>query len=86
MSKTTTYDIRALLPDAGHASVSVDAELFLDLIDAAGWVYTFFQEIDLSTVFDADAMSYLASEARIIREKALLLIDGWTPETLEVHP
>lgn len=67
------------LPESGRADVTIDAELFLDLVQAAGWVRVFRNEIDMSAVVDANAIDYLAADAEAIIERALIWIEHSWP-------
>jgi hypothetical protein len=52
-------------------TVTVPAKLFLDLVEACGWVPGMAASIDLDETEDPDAVTYLSGESVVIRKQAV---------------
>lgn len=63
-------------------TVVIPARLFLDLVEAAGWVSTMAASVDLATVGDPNAIMFLAGEAAAIGERSKEWIErNWPTPT-----
>jgi hypothetical protein len=51
-------------------TVTVPAKLFVDLVEACGWIQGFCADIKIDEVEDPNSLLYLAGEAVAIRQKA----------------
>lgn len=51
-------------------SITVPAKLFVDLVEAAGWVATMARGVDLANHPDPNAVIYLSGEADAVRAQA----------------
>jgi hypothetical protein len=51
-------------------TVTVPAVLFLDLINAVGWVAAMAADVNLTETDDPDSVRYLTSEANAIEQRA----------------
>lgn len=70
----------AMIYTKDDETVTVPAKLFVDLVEACGWVSSMAAGIDLSQEEDPDAVMYLTGESQAIKQRAVdWMTANWRP-------